>query len=65
MNFIEHIPTSDGEPGLSLVNGNVWTNLVLCGDGFEACLRMDTDTMRALRDALTERLEAAKAKEEA
>lgn len=66
-NWIERIPTADGEPRVTLVNGNHGriVSLVLSGPGFEACLRMNANTMRALRDALNERLEAAELREEA
>lgn len=64
-NWCERIPTIKDEPRLTLVNGNVWVSLVLNGGGFEACLRMDQDTMRALRDALNERLDKADTKEAA
>lgn len=60
------ITTPGGEPALSISDGlGGRTRLVLTAAGFEACLRMDADVMRDLRDELTERLAAVENKEAA
>ena len=66
MSWKTDITTPRGEPELLVMNGaNGRTLLVLWANGLEASLCMDTDTMRELRDELTERLEKAAAKEAA
>ena len=55
------IPTRDGEPTVTIVNSTISgrPNLVLHSRGFEACLSMDIETMRGLRDALDKHIALA------
>lgn len=60
------ITTPQGQPDLTIMNSSDGaTLLILSADGFEASLKMSADTMRDLRDELTERLAAVENKEAA